>query len=325
MLKNCLFAASIAGFLFSQSCSTVSETPVTSRSNPLKGMNFYVDDDSVVAQELSRLANAEADTSAALDYLAKQPAAVWFGGWSGPIRQAVAKEVEKAEASQTHLVAVPYNVPYRDCGQYSSGGLKADSYRQWIDDFAAGLGQHKAVIILEPDAIPLINCLSAQAKEERWQLLHFALETFKSKTQALVYMDIGHGNWVPAGILEGRLREIGIDKADGFAINTSNYQSTEDSVAFGKKLIHRFPGKSFVIDTSRNGFGPSDDNAWCNPRGRATGYPPQVVQDEPGLDAYLWIKRPGESDGECNGGPKAGHFWPEIATELVKNSPYAQQ
>jgi endoglucanase len=36
-------------------------------------------------------------------------------------------------------------------------------------------------------------------------------------------------------------------------------------------------------------------------------------------DAYLWIKIPGESDGKCNGGPKAGMFWGEQAEELVTN------
>ncbi len=32
---------------------------------------------------------------------------------------------------------------------------------------------------------------------------------------------------------------------------------------------------------------------------------------------YLWIKRPGESDGDCKGGPKAGDWWPEYALGLA--------
>ncbi|MYV59291.1 endoglucanase, partial [Streptomyces sp. SID4931] len=35
------------------------------------------------------------------------------------------------------------------------------------------------------------------------------------------------------------------------------------------------------------------------------------------VDAYLWIKRPGESDGDCKGGPKAGDWWPEYALGLA--------
>ena len=75
-----------------------------------------------------------------------------------------------------------------------------------------------------------------------------------------------------------------------------------------------------VIDTSRNGNGPTADNAWCNPRGRAIGLRPQVVTDQPGVDAYLWTKKPGESDGTCNGGPAAGQFWVDVAKELVENA-----
>jgi endoglucanase len=32
----------------------------------------------------------------------------------------------------------------------------------------------------------------------------------------------------------------------------------------------------------------------------------------------LWIKRPGESDGTCNGGPPAGTFWDAYAIGLVR-------
>ena len=35
------------------------------------------------------------------------------------------------------------------------------------------------------------------------------------------------------------------------------------------------------------------------------------------LDAELWIKAPGESDGSCNGGPPAGQFWLAYALMLT--------
>ena len=37
---------------------------------------------------------------------------------------------------------------------------------------------------------------------------------------------------------------------------------------------------------------------------------------EPLVDGYLWLKRPGESDGACNGGPKAGDFWTDRAIDF---------
>jgi endoglucanase len=40
------------------------------------------------------------------------------------------------------------------------------------------------------------------------------------------------------------------------------------------------------------------------------------------VDAYLWLKKPGESDGTCNGGPKAGEFWLDRALELARNAEF---
>jgi endoglucanase len=297
----------------------------SARRNPLKDMQFYVDKDSIVIKEAAKLEKTDPHTAGLMSYLASQPAGIWFGAWSGPIKETVASIVKRADAEGTHLVGVVYNVPYRDCGQHSAGGLEAGAYQKWIEDFAAGLGTHKAVLILEPDAIPLITCLTPEMRATRWKLLHEAIEIFKSKTAARVYVDVGHGNWIAAGIMVERLKAIGIDKADGFAINTSNYQSTADSIKYAEKLMRAFPDKGFVIDTGRNGNGPAPDQAWCNPRGRAIGQRPAVVENTWQLDAYLWTKKPGESDGACNGGPAAGEFWLDIARELVENGTRGKQ
>ncbi len=38
-----------------------------------------------------------------------------------------------------------------------------------------------------------------------------------------------------------------------------------------------------------------------DPPGRALGETPTTKTADPLVDAYLWVKRPGESDGECKG------------------------
>src|SRR5664279_2548897 len=65
-------------------------------------------------------------------------------------------------------------------------------------------------------------------------------------------------------------------------------------------------GVHYIIDTSRNGLGPAPDGAlnWCNPPGRALGALPTAVTAGTHSDAYLWIKRPGESDGACHPGER---------------------
>ena len=126
-----------------------------------------------------------------------------------------------------------------------------------------------------------------------------------------------------ATALDEPLRRAGIATADGFALNVSNFETTEASTDFGKRLSARVGGKPFVIDTSRNGGGPLTGGraeAWCNPPGRALGTPPTTDTRDDRLDAYLWIKRPGESDGTCRGGPEAGTWWPEYALGLARRA-----
>jgi endoglucanase len=40
------------------------------------------------------------------------------------------------------------------------------------------------------------------------------------------------------------------------------------------------------------------------------------------LDALLWIKAPGESDGSCAGGPAAGVWWPAYALGLARRAAF---
>ena len=99
------------------------------------------------------------------------------------------------------------------------------------------------------------------------------------------------------------------------------------------------PTTHFVIDSSRNGLGPweppagvySDPQDWCNPPGRGLGDRPTLLTGVPLVDALLWVKTPGESDGTCTRGaapgsvdpewgivdPPAGQWFPEQALELA--------
>jgi endoglucanase len=103
------------------------------------------------------------------------------------------------------------------------------------------------------------------------------------------------------------------------------------------------PTAHFVIDTSRNGQGPwqptasyPDAQDWCNPPGRGLGLRPTANTRVPLLDAYLWVKVPGESDGSCTRGlgsagttvdpewgivdPAAGAWFPQQALQLAQRA-----
>jgi endoglucanase len=76
----------------------------------------------------------------------------------------------------------------------------------------------------------------------------------------------------------------------------------------------------FVVDTSRNGQGEALDKARCSPPDRGLGHGPTTGTGDPLVHAFLWIKRPGESDGTCNGGPRAGQWFMDYALELARNA-----
>jgi endoglucanase len=49
---------------------------------------------------------------------------------------------------------------------------------------------------------------------------------------------------------------------------------------------------------------------WCNPPGAGLGLKPTANTGVPLLDAYLWVKTPGQSDGQCDaaGGARAWDY-----------------
>ncbi len=262
--------------------------------------------------------------------IAEQPTAVWMTS-EDPVRQ-VSAVVEEAERAGRIPILVAYNVPHRDCGQYSSGGARdAAAYRAWVARAAAGIGEHRAWVVLEPDAVAqwAAGCLPAEAKEERLGLLADAVRAFKERRGTSVYIDAGNPGWISdQQLLADALRKAGIGEADGFALNVSNFHTTPVTLDYGGRLSDRLNGAHFIIDTSRNGNGPlppappgSGDESWCNPPGRALGTPPTTATGDPRVDAFVWIKRPGESDGTCRGAPQAGRWWSEYALGLATTRP----
>ncbi|MCW3842632.1 glycoside hydrolase family 6 protein [Micromonospora yasonensis] len=50
-----------------------------------------------------------------------------------------------------------------------------------------------------------------------------------------------------------------------------------------------------------------DPQTWCNPPGRGLGLRPTTATGDPLADAFLWVKTPGQSDGQCDRGTGTGH------------------
>lgn len=101
-------------------------------------------------------------------------------------------------------------------------------------------------------------------------MLAYAITKLTSLKNTKVYLDAGNAGWGHPDEIYQPLERAGLAKADGFAVNVSNFYSTQDSITYGKQLSAKTADKHFVIDTSRNGNGPytsgDTDENWCNPR-----------------------------------------------------------
>jgi endoglucanase len=349
-------------------------------------------------QQIAQLtAGGQRAAAALIRAMIDLPQAVWFtSGTPRQVEQDVRLTVNRAAAHREVPVLVAYNVPGRDCSQYSAGGAATGAaYRAWIDGFVAGLGTSQAVVLLEPDGLALLPTDCGQPDTyDRVSLINGAVQALRADPNALIYLDAGHSAWHAVGDMAARLAAGGVQDAQGFFLNPSNYRATNYESHFGTwisqciafannpeeggwRLGHydwcasqyyspngpvdpndsstwhfsdewytgnlgsAVPTTHFVIDTSRNGQGPwvppphppGDAQDWCNPPDRGLGYRPTAATGVPLVDAYLWIKIPGESDGQCyrwTSGPldpvrnmedpAAGLWFPDMALELAHNA-----
>lgn len=390
----------------------------------LAGSDLYVNPWSTTLEAAQSLKGQARDDAQLLGSI---PSGEWITkGTPDEARDAVDEVVTAAAARGEMPVIVAYNLPFRDCAQYSSGGaLDTAAYQAWIDGVVEGIGDRDATVILEPDGLGIIPhyttldgnaewCQPAEldaatAASDRYIQLNYAVDALAALDSAAVYLDGTGASWLNVAEITDRLLKGGVERADGFFLNASNYQFTANSTYFGEwvssciTVVTEVPGGSygdcgnqywaggpannwggdwtggfggalsqygewsddaadqalntagvesryasalqgyepttgFVIDTSRNGLGPwqypagvySAHEDWCNPPDRGAGALPDTDTGNPLVDAYLWIKVPGESDGKCFRGtegpldpergiedPAAGQWFVEQARELV--------
>jgi endoglucanase len=386
---------------------------------------FYVPkpDKGALAQVSDLLSQQDKTDAALIRAMTNQSHAVWFtGGTPAEVTRRVNETVNAAFGQHAVPVLVAYDLPFRDCGQYSAGGaLNTTDYLAWIDGLARGIGSNKAVVLLEPDSLGIIpyntdingnaewcrpdlsgTGLTPQAANDaRYAQINGAVTRLEQQPNVSVYLDGTHSAWLGVGDIAQRLVKAGVARAQGFFLNVSNYQFTQNSVQYGTWISDciasgayagcanqywnggpdgtaianllgawngvalsnygvwsdtatdpalntsginaRFstPGTThFVIDTSRNGLGPwkpttsyPDAQDWCNPPGRGLGVVPTTDTGNALVDAFLWAKVPGESDGSCNRGvpgsttdpewggivdPAAGAWFPQQALQLAR-------
>lgn len=244
---------------------------------------------------------------------------------------------------------------------------------EFIDKLAEHFAAHpnqRIVAILEPDSLPNVVTNLNVPKCALSQLLYknsvaYAVAKL-SLPNVYLYLDAAHAGWLGWDGNRNGIAEVfkevltmagGLDRVRGFATNVSNYNALEGD--YGKKLEPTNPcpnelsyveklsetlkakgieGKGFIIDTSRNGKAGTRSKwgNWCNIKGAGLGERPRAAP-VPLVDAYFWVKPPGDSDGVADpkaerfdqncasedaapGAPEAGQWFEPYFFELVENA-----
>lgn len=255
---------------------------------------------------------------------------------------------------------------------HENGG-EARYREEFIDAIAArfrAYPEQRIVVVLEPDSLPnLVTNLHiakcALSEQLYKHSIAYAIATL-SLPNVSVYLDAAHSGWLGwddhrNGIARV-FREVldmagGVHRIRGFATNVANYTTLSkgdgkqlepsnpcpDELSYVSRLSEALAavgitGRGYIVDTSRNGragIRKSWGN-WCNIRGAGLGQRPTVAP-APSIDAYYWVKPPGESDGSsdssmagfdencasedaASGAPRAGQWFERYLLDLVTHA-----
>ena len=310
-----LIGIAVVGSLVTNLFQTLSARP------PAVDTRIVTPDESKAAKAAAQEQSGSPEADAAA-WLAAQPTTYWLTPEIDPVDEVwdrIAHLAAEARDQDATVSIAVYGLPDRDCGNHSAGGLDPDAYREWtarIGDALRNASDVRKIVVLEPDSIALAP--SCGSLEDRAGYLRTAVDNIRG-VDTWIYLDGGHSAWHPVTEMADLLRSTGLmGDVRGVALNVSNYQDTANEFAYAHQLSDLLGGTHAIIDTSRNGAGPAGSE-WCNPAGRLVGAASGAYGDGV-VDTTLWIKPPGESEGECNGGPVAGKWWPDAAVELTRES-----
>jgi len=261
-------------------------------------------------------------------------------------------------------------------GEFALADGGWEKYLDYINQIAAVVKEYddiNTVFVLEPDGlanmITNMNVAKCQGAAKYYRDgLAYAMKTLNFPHVSM-YVDAGHAGWLgwPANIGPAAKTYAEVYKAAGspraargLATNVSNFNAYSAAApdtkitqsnpnydekhfieALGPMLVAEGWDAKFIVDTGRSGQQGlrQEWGNWCNVYGAGFGPRPTTnTGDTSGLlDAFVWVKPGGESDGTSDSSavrydamcgksdahkpaPEAGHWFNEYFMNLVKNA-----
>ncbi|KAL3455759.1 1,4-beta-D-glucan cellobiohydrolase C, partial [Aspergillus heterothallicus] len=219
-------------------------------------------------------------------------------------------------------------------GEYAISDGGVEHYKDYIDAIREILVEYsdvQVILVIEPDSLAnLVTNLNvakcANAQSAYLECTNYAVTQLNLPNVAM-YLDAGHAGWLgwpanlqpAANLYAGVYSDAGSPSSlRGLATNVANYNAWTistcpsytqgNSVCDEKDYINalapllRAQGwdAHFITDTGRNGHQPTGQQAWgdwCNVINTGFGARPSTDTGDSLLDAFVWVKPGGESDG----------------------------
>ncbi|KAL4781029.1 1, 4-beta cellobiohydrolase [Aspergillus varians] len=254
----------------------------------------------------------------------------------------------------------------------ADGGV--DKYKEYIDSIRENIVEYSdtnIILVIEPDSLAnLVTNLDvekcANAQDAYLECTNYAI-TQLDLPNVSMYLDAGHAGWLgwPANIGPAAELYAGVyqnasspSTLRGLATNVANYNAfsidtcpsytSENDICDEQSYINNLAPElsaagwdaHFVVDTGRNGKQPTGQiewGDWCNAKGTGFGVRPTTDTGDDLVDAFVWIKPGGESDGtsdqsaerydsHCGAeaalqpAPEAGTWFQAYFEQLVENA-----
>jgi endoglucanase len=307
-------------------------------SDPLLGARAYVDPDNFAAVQARKWRHSRPGASRMMEVIGDQPWVQRFGHGIANPAVPVSQYLERSQAEQPGSVPemstywlVDANIIHPQCHHYSDSPARQKLFHNWVENFAQGVGDYRAVLFFEVDSLITVGCLSHHGLLVRLALLRDALSILSKVPRLVVYLDAGAADAAPATQMARLLRGAGDSQIQGFFLNATHFDWTTKEIRYGDEISRMTGGKHFVVSTSENGRGPlvphdrskNGNEILCNPPGRGLGPKPTFDTGYKNVDAFAWIGNPGKSGGTCRpGAPPVGYFWPQFALQLVRDADF---